>query len=323
MRSITLLFSYNQLVAPAPMFNAARLLTVLVLSCTLLVSACGGSPNPGSHTGDQAEIPGDSEPELDPAPNGEADNETDGETDGETNGETDDDPNDSTEDPDPDPTSRPQAPAAPARPMLNSPNHCSLEVNWSKPSGAVVNGYEVQYRSAGAGSNWTDWPHSGTGTSTVIRSLAADTTYQVRVAAKNAAGPGPWSPAQSKATLAEETLPIVTIHTVSSPIIEGESAEFYVQVTRPRCTVLEVKVQLIVTEYSTRGIPRTLVNRFDYPSIAVGERQVVYDAYTTGDDSFDEPGPAMEVKAKVQPGTGYEPSQIHGEKIVVDDDNDG
>ena len=56
-----------------------------------------------------------------------------------------------------------------------------LGVTWMKPDlndGPDIIGYEVQYRE-GASGTWTDWQHTGTGTTATITGLKASTEYQV------------------------------------------------------------------------------------------------------------------------------------------------
>lgn len=136
-------------------------------------------------------------------------------------------------------------PGTPGPPSLTAPNHCSLEVSWSKPNGTVT-GYDVQYR-GGTVATWKSWPHSGGRTSALIQDLVADTTYMVQVRGRNADGAGPWSASASTATDPVPTdLPQVGVFPERSPITEGESARFRISVEEPRCTDLSVNVQRTV-----------------------------------------------------------------------------
>ncbi|MYC65367.1 MAG: hypothetical protein F4X12_03440 [Acidobacteriia bacterium] len=85
--------------------------------------------------------------------------------------------------------------APPARGTLTANPAGSLAVSWRAPanSGPAISGYDVEYRRAGTAA-WSDAGFSGTGTSTTIAGLTAGATYEVRVRARNADGPGPWSP---------------------------------------------------------------------------------------------------------------------------------
>ena len=56
----------------------------------------------------------------------------------------------------------------------------------------------MQYREAGG--SFTDWPHTGTSTTTTITGLTANTRYEVQVRARNAQGESNWSPSGSGTT---------------------------------------------------------------------------------------------------------------------------
>ncbi|WP_419552120.1 fibronectin type III domain-containing protein [Candidatus Poriferisodalis sp.] len=98
-------------------------------------------------------------------------------------------------------TYRAFVPRAPVSPLLNSEIE-AVSVAWSAPeaNGAEIEGYDLQYRSAGR-DNWQDWPFRGVLRSTRITGLEADTAYHVRVRARNRIGPGGWSGFTEKSTL--------------------------------------------------------------------------------------------------------------------------
>ena len=82
-------------------------------------------------------------------------------------------------------------------PTLTSanPSPGSITLVWSAPSETgtgSLTGYSVQYKLS-TDTTWTDWTFAGTGTTTVITSLQSGTSYDVRVAAKNAIGPGSYA----------------------------------------------------------------------------------------------------------------------------------
>ena len=90
-----------------------------------------------------------------------------------------------------------EQPAKPARPTVSptAGETTSLDVSWTAPDlngGPDIIGYDVQYRQGDDGAG-TDWPHGGTGTSTAITGLTANTGYQVRVRAKNGELDSDWS----------------------------------------------------------------------------------------------------------------------------------
>ena len=98
-------------------------------------------------------------------------------------------------------TDVPEKPGAPAAPTVVSTDSggtaYELKVIWYEPedTGDSVSGYEVQYKKSTAAS-FIDDDHSGTSTSTTIDELDAETSYQVRVRAKDGNNPsdlGPWS----------------------------------------------------------------------------------------------------------------------------------
>ena len=88
--------------------------------------------------------------------------------------------------------------AKPAKPTLEkvSGSSTTLDATWEKPDlngGPDIAGYAVEYRQTGG--SWTNFAHSGTGVTTTITGLTANTSYQVRVQAKNGEGDSVWSDA--------------------------------------------------------------------------------------------------------------------------------
>ncbi|MYD78615.1 MAG: hypothetical protein F4239_06930, partial [Gammaproteobacteria bacterium] len=83
-----------------------------------------------------------------------------------------------------------EPPEVPTNVTVTGASSSSLAVSWTAPSnqGARLDGYDVRYfqgtSSPSAESQWIDHAHSGTGTSTTISGLAANTAYQVQVRAK-------------------------------------------------------------------------------------------------------------------------------------------
>ena len=71
----------------------------------------------------------------------------------------------------------------------------SLTAGWSAPNNVgrpALNGYDVAYRKGNSGT-WTDAGHTGVGTSVTLSALDQNTSYQVRVLAKNADGSSGWT----------------------------------------------------------------------------------------------------------------------------------
>ena len=88
-----------------------------------------------------------------------------------------------------------EPPSAPAGLSVAALSEFTLRVRWAAPGDVgrpAVTDYDVQYR-AGIGGAWSDHAHPGTATSATIIDLTPDTSYQVRVRAKNAEGEGAWT----------------------------------------------------------------------------------------------------------------------------------
>ena len=101
-----------------------------------------------------------------------------------------------------------EPPAAMAAPEVLETGLGSVRVTWLDiaAEGAPVTGYDLQYRRAGD-VDWVDGPRNQSGTRAEIADLSADTDYQVRVRAVNAAGEGEWSePAVGATALWTSTL---------------------------------------------------------------------------------------------------------------------
>ena len=86
-------------------------------------------------------------------------------------------------------------PGVPASLSL-APSNGQLTATWTAPTdngGNAVSGYDLDYKLTSDGADdWDDTTHSGTGTSFVISGLTNGTSYDVRIAAENAAGTGPY-----------------------------------------------------------------------------------------------------------------------------------
>ena len=89
--------------------------------------------------------------------------------------------------------------AKPDKPTLAKVTGSSttLTATWTKPGlngGPEITGYDVQYK-VSTDSSWTAFAHTGSGLTTTITGLTADTSYQVRVRAKNGETDSDWSDA--------------------------------------------------------------------------------------------------------------------------------
>ena len=98
-----------------------------------------------------------------------------------------------------------EPPDRPDAPVVTASTLNSLSLRWTAPTnpGPAINDYDVQYREAGGSFN--DWPHTGTGTTTTITGLTANTRYEVQVRARNAQGESSWSPSVTGTTIANQS----------------------------------------------------------------------------------------------------------------------
>ena len=97
-----------------------------------------------------------------------------------------------------------ERPERPDEPAVTASTLNSLSISWTAPAntGPNINDYDVQYRENGGA--FTDWPHTGPGTSTTITSLTANTLYQVQVLARSPEGKSQWSESVSVSTVANQ-----------------------------------------------------------------------------------------------------------------------
>ena len=95
-------------------------------------------------------------------------------------------------------TSTGEPPCAPGSPSVSSASDTSLSVTWAAPgtpSGALITGYDLQYRESGSGGSWIPESVTGTDRTHTIENLIKDTTYEVQVRATNDGFEyGEWSP---------------------------------------------------------------------------------------------------------------------------------
>ena len=105
------------------------------------------------------------------------------------------------------PPDRPAAPTVTAKAGATD----SLDVSWNAPANTerpAIDDYNVQYRIGTIGP-FTSHSFSGTGRSTTIAGLTADTTYEVQVQAHNDEGDSPWSASATASTNAPTNNPPV------------------------------------------------------------------------------------------------------------------
>ncbi len=86
-------------------------------------------------------------------------------------------------------TPKAPVPDAPAMPIVTVSVAGELSVSWNVPNdnGTAITGYNVNYKKSSA-PRFSNWPHSGTSTSTTITGLETNTEYAITVSAESAAG---------------------------------------------------------------------------------------------------------------------------------------
>ena len=99
-----------------------------------------------------------------------------------------------------------EPPSAPAAPNIVSAHATptQLGVSWTAPTNTgkpAITDYDVQYKQIGAAA-WSDWSHTGTGTTADLTGLIPGTAYEVQVRATNDEGTSAWSASTSVSTAA-------------------------------------------------------------------------------------------------------------------------
>ena len=106
------------------------------------------------------------------------------------------------------PVASASAPSAPSPPALTAADG-QLGVSWTAPSdnGAVIDDYDVRYRTGGG--SWTELPDGvkSTATSVTITGLTNGTMYEVQVRAGNSVGDGAWSASATGTPVASASAP--------------------------------------------------------------------------------------------------------------------
>ncbi|KAI8476074.1 MAG: fibronectin type III [Monoraphidium minutum] len=107
-------------------------------------------------------------------------------------------------------TTLPAEPSAPGRPVVAQRTATSLKARWALPAdenGAPITGYVLQVRAAGSGGGgggdgggaFAD-AYVGVEMAARVAGLEAGTSYELRVAARNRVGQGPWSEVEAATT---------------------------------------------------------------------------------------------------------------------------
>ena len=133
-----------------------------------------------------------------------------------------------------------EPPSAPSAPTVSGASTTSLSVSWSAPLNTgkpAITSYDLQYR-AGSSGNWIPGPQDQPGTSATIGSLAAGTSYQVRVRATNDEGDSGWSSpgTGSTNTPVVNSPPVFADETLTRSIAENTAANNNVGSAIPAAT---------------------------------------------------------------------------------------
>ena len=133
----------------------------------------------------------------------------------------------------------PGPPATPAAPTVRPEGDTSVTAAWKEPDddgGLPITGYEVQYQKEDADDGaWTEWPHTGTGTSATITNLDEMSEYNVQVKAKNDTYASDWSPTGTGHTASL----IVQIASVGN-ITSGNDAVFTVTLSKAATVTVDL-----------------------------------------------------------------------------------
>ena len=103
----------------------------------------------------------------------------------------------------------PPRPDAPSVVRSSSSPTSELDVTWTAPDMTgrpPITAYDIGYREADGG-GWTEWSLDASRTSTTITGLQAETTYHVRIRARNDEGESPWSDPGQGSTEAQAPAP--------------------------------------------------------------------------------------------------------------------
>jgi hypothetical protein len=111
----------------------------------------------------------------------------------------------------------PAAPSAPPHPTVTQRSAAALKLRWALPAednGAPVTAFVLQARPAGGGDEFRT-VYSGPELATRADGLQPNTIYELRLAAVNRAGQGPWSEVETAATALQPPPPPTRVSAVS------------------------------------------------------------------------------------------------------------
>ena len=126
-----------------------------------------------------------------------------------------------------------------------------ITIRWVAPSGATVTGYDIEYKERSE-IEWTVWATDLDATTTTIMPLSADTPYNIRVASRNSAGIGNYTPTLNVRTLDVNVAPTITSLTISdSDIIVHEFTDLTVVANDANGDSISFNYRLVSVEGST------------------------------------------------------------------------
>ena len=157
-----------------------------------------------------------------------------------------------------------ERPSAPLSPTVTTASSTSLAVGWEEPenTGPPITDYDYRYKEV-TDSSWTEVTNTRiTGTTVTIQGLAASTSYDVEVLAKNAEGASDWSNSGvgSTAAAGANSPPVFT---------EGTSATRSVSASAPTGTSIGDPIAATDAD-SDDTLTYSLEGR-DAPSFAINE----------------------------------------------------
>ena len=107
-------------------------------------------------------------------------------------------------------------------------------VSWTAPENAgkpAIESYNVFYRKAGSGDQWSEGPQDVTATTATLTGLEADTSYEVQVSARNDEGGGVRSASVLESTNAQPNAAPAFTSTAAFSVNENQTAVGTVRAT--------------------------------------------------------------------------------------------
>ena len=195
--------------------------------------------------------------------------------------------------------------AKPDKPVLAavSGSSTSLTATWTKPDlngGPDITGYDLQYK-VNTATTWEDFTHTGTAVTTTITGLTADTSYQVRVQAKNGETDSDWSDPSDAVSTNAATETDATLSALSVTHAGGSVAlrpAFAPGTTEYRASVANPVDEVTVT--ATANVAEATLAYLDGDGAAIADA----DTNTPGREVALEVGEETVVRVKVTAADG-------------------